>query len=101
MSLAGPFHNQGYDLYVDRFYSSPLLATEVSKVGITVTGTVQSNKRGMPKEVAIRQKDPRSTVRAARSGDMLALSGIDKLKVFMLSTKHSVAVKQVLQVTYL
>ena len=92
MTLAAPFHNQGYDFYVDRFYSSQLLA---SKVGITVTGTVQSNRRGMPKEVNIKQKDPRGTVRAARSSDMLALSWIDKHKVLMLSMKHSVAVVQV------
>ena len=30
--------NQGHDLYIDRFYSSPLLASELDKVGITVTG---------------------------------------------------------------
>ena len=35
-TLVEPFHNKGYDLYV---YSSPLLATELNKVGITVTGT--------------------------------------------------------------
>ena len=95
MTLAAPFHHQGYDLYIDRFYSSPLLATELSKVGITVTGTVQANRRGMPKDVTARRKDPRGTVCAARSGDMLALSWVDKRKVLMLSTKHSVAVVQV------
>ena len=36
-TLVEPFHNKGYDLYVDRFYTSPLLASELSKVGITVT----------------------------------------------------------------
>ena len=38
-TLVEPFHNKGYDLYVDRFYNSSLLATEMKKVGITVTGT--------------------------------------------------------------
>ena len=95
MTLAVPFYNQGYNLYVHHFYSSPLLATELSKVGIMVTGTVHSNRRRMPKEVTIRQKDPHGTAGAARSGDILALSWIDKRKVLMLSTKHSVAVVQV------
>ena len=95
MTLAEPFHNQGYDLYVDRFYSSPLLATELSKVGITVTGTVQANRKGLPKEITAKRKEPRGTVRAARSGKMLALSWMDKRKVLMLSTKHSVQVVQV------
>ena len=94
MTLA-PFHHQGYDLYIDCFYSSPLLATELSKVGITVTGTVQANRRGMSKDITARRKDPRGTVCAARSGDMLALSWVDKRKVLMLSTKYSVAVVQV------
>lgn len=30
--------HKGYDLYVDRFYNSPLLATELLKQGVTVTG---------------------------------------------------------------
>ena len=78
LTLVEPFHNQGYDLYLDRFYSSPLLAVELSKVGITVTGTVQANKNGLPKEVMAKRKDPRGTVRAAHSGEMLVLSWIDK-----------------------
>ena len=95
MTLIEAFHQQGYDFYLDRFYSSPLLATELSKVGVTVTGTVQTNRRGLPKNVTLKRKDPRGTVRAARSGDMLALSWVDKRKVLMLSTKHSNAVVQV------
>ena len=94
--LVKPFHNKGYDLYVDRFYTSPLLASEMSKVGVTVTGTVQSNRRGMPKEVtAKRKREPRRTIRAARSGKILALSWLDKRKVLMLSTKHNASRTQV------
>jgi hypothetical protein len=89
-TLVEPFHDKGYDLYVDRFYSSPLLARELTKVGITVTGTVQSNRRDMPKEVtAKRKREPRGNIRAALSGDILALSWMDKRKVLMLSTKHN------------
>ena len=39
-TLVEPFDNKGYDLYVDRFYKSPLLASELTKVGITVTSMV-------------------------------------------------------------
>ena len=40
-TLVESFHHKGYDLYlyVDRYYNSPLLATEMKKVGITITGT--------------------------------------------------------------
>ena len=92
MTLVEPFHNQGYDLYLDQFYGNPLLSSELSKVGIMVSGTVQANRRGLPKDAT---KEPRGTVGAARSGKMVALSWLDKPKVLMLSTKHSTAVVQV------
>ena len=60
MTLIEPFHHQGYDLYLD--YGSPFLSTELSKVGITVTGTVQANRRGLPKKVTAKQKEPHGTV---------------------------------------
>ena len=66
MTLVEPYHDKGYDLYLDRFYGSPLLATELGKVGITVTSTVQSNRKGLPKDIIQKQKDPVGTVRAAR-----------------------------------
>ena len=55
LTLVQPYHNRGHDLYVDRFYSSPLLATELSKVGITITGTVQCNRKGLPKDVTAKK----------------------------------------------
>lgn len=89
------FHNRGYDLYVDRFYSSPLLATELTKVGITVTGTVQSNRKGLPKDItADRKNDPCGTTRAARSDDILVLSWQDKRQVLMFSTKYDASIVQ-------
>ena len=83
-----PFQNRGYDLYVDRFYSSPLLARELKKVGITVTGAFQSNRKGLPKDVTAKRKVPHGTIRAAHSGNILVLSWMDKRQVLML-TKHN------------
>ena len=95
-TLVEPFHKKGYDLSMDQFYTSPLLASELMKVGITVTGTVQSNRRSMPKEVTDkRKKEPRGNIRAAQSGNILALSWLDKRKVLMLSTKHNASTTQV------
>lgn len=95
-TVRAPFHNRGFDLYVDRFYSSPLLATELTKVGITVTGTVQSNRKGLPKDITAKRKsEPRGTIRAARSGVILVLSWQDKRKVLMLSTKHNASTVEV------
>ena len=98
LTLVQPFHHKGYDLYVDRFYSSPTPATELSNVGISVTGTVQTNRKGVPTAVKKGHKEPVGKVRAFRSedgkGDILVLTWMDKRKIVMLSTKHKVAMVQ-------
>ena len=40
LTLVDGMEDKGYDLYADRFYTSPILATELKKRGITVTGKV-------------------------------------------------------------
>ena len=40
LTLVQPVCNMGNDLYTDRLYTSPLLARELSNLGITLTGTV-------------------------------------------------------------
>ena len=99
LTLVEPLHNKGYNLYVDRFYSSPVLVSELSKVGITVTGTVQSNRKGLPSVAKSSRKESEGTVKAFLSddskGDVLVLTWTDKRKIIMLSTKHSVSMVQV------
>lgn len=38
LTLVDGLDDKGYDVYLDRFYNSPLIATELKKKGITVTG---------------------------------------------------------------
>lgn len=94
LTLVQGLHNKGYDLYVDRYYTGPSLATELQKVGITVTGTMQTNRKGIPTAVRRGRKEPVGTVHAFRSdngsGDILVLTWMDKRKIMMLSTKHKV-----------
>ena len=53
MRLVQPLTFQGYELYVDNFYSSPDLFVDLRKSGITATGTFRSNRRGLPTEVVL------------------------------------------------
>ena len=62
LTLINPLAHQGYDLFVDRFYSSPELALALLSQGITVTGTVMQNRRNMP--VAVRGKQKRGDMDA-------------------------------------
>ena len=95
MTLAEGMHDKGYDLYVDRFYNSPLLAVELGKAGITVTGTVQSNRKGLPESFRSKKKEPRGTLTGYRADDMLAFYWVDKRKVYMISTKHQLSMVDV------
>ena len=95
MTLVDGLHDKGYDLYIDRFYSSPLLATELSKVGITITGTVQCNRKGLPQVFKDKKKEPCGTVAGYRAGNLLALYWVDKRKVHMLTTKHTLSMQQI------
>ena len=94
LTLVEQLHHKGYYLHVDRYYTSPMLAAELTKVGITVTGTLQSNRKGVPTAIKRGRKEPVGTVSAFRSedgsGDILLLIWMDKRKIIMLSTKHKV-----------
>ncbi len=47
-TLMDPLKNLGYDLYTDRFYTSPMLTTELLDMSTTFTGTVMCNRKNMP-----------------------------------------------------
>ena len=56
LSLMEPLKNMGYDLYTDRFYTSPILASELLQIGTTITGTVMCNKKNLPVSVKSKKK---------------------------------------------
>ena len=51
--LTAPFHFQGYEVYCDNFYSSSSLFSDLLENGITATGTVKTNRMGVPSEVKL------------------------------------------------
>ena len=52
IALLESLHHQNYQLYCDNFYSSPFLFHYLLTIGVTATGTVRSNRRGVPQAVA-------------------------------------------------
>ena len=88
LTLTEHLHNKGYDLYTDRFYTSPALAEELDKIGITLTGTLMSNKRGLPKQIK-RNKKRKGSFESYRYKKMMVFSWTDKHNITFLSTKYS------------
>ena len=53
MKLVAPFFFQGYQLYIDNFYTSRKLLDDLYLYGIYTTGTFRIDRRGVPLDVKI------------------------------------------------
>ena len=78
LTLVQPACNMGYDLYTDRFYTSPLLARELANLGITLTGTVMANRKDMPLAVRAKGKRKRGATKTYRKKNVC--HGVDGQK---------------------
>ena len=89
MRLMEDYKDQGYVVYLDNYYSSPVLFNDLFRNGISACGTVRVNRKGLPKRELQETKLGRGAHVAFRKGDLMALKWKDKKDVFMLSTKHN------------
>ena len=86
----------GHVIYLDSFYTTPALCTELFDRRIGVCGTVSQNHRGMPnalKDSSIKLKEGDKPVFRYKS-PVLACLFIDKKNVRLLSTVHNQEVFQ-------
>ncbi|KAJ8865697.1 hypothetical protein PR048_033217 [Dryococelus australis] len=79
--------NKGYS-YIDNWYSSPVLFHRLFSAGTNVCGTVRTNRKHMPKELA-KEKLKVGEAVANISTNITAMKWKDKREVSMLSTKHT------------
>lgn len=78
----------GYQLYTDRFYTSPDLALELHKLKIHITGTVKVNRKNLPpnfKKLKLKKYQVKAYQKRSK---LMALAFFDKRIVSMVSTCH-------------
>ena len=88
LTLVEPLANLGYDVYTDRFYTSPALALALAEVNTTLTGTVMRNKKDLPLAVKCIGRT-RGQTNTYKKGNMVVTIWTDKRTLVSLSTKHS------------
>ena len=94
--LIEPLLEEGYEIYMDNFYTSANLFEYLYRRGTLACGTARVNKA--PQE--LRQRDlQRGEVHAMRAGqnaEVIALKWKDKKDVYMMSTLHDETMVQVI-----
>ena len=93
LRLVEGLEGKGHHVYMDNYYSGPMLYNDLRKKGIGACGTVRLNRKGIPKEWSKKgmkgEKLRKGEVRKKDLGDQLtAFQWQDKRLVTMISTIH-------------
>lgn len=57
LDLMSGLEKDGYNLYTDNYYTSPLLYTSLYKKGVNACGTMHANRKGLPPDLIHKRKD--------------------------------------------
>ena len=51
MELMAPYQSRGYNLYIDKWHSTPTLFENLFEADTNVVGTIRLNRKNMPEEL--------------------------------------------------
>ncbi|XP_040197603.1 piggyBac transposable element-derived protein 4-like [Rana temporaria] len=85
--LIQPLLHQGYNLYVDNYYSSVTLFRSLHAAGTGACGTVRKNRKEFPQQL-VRQRLQRGTSLSYQQEEMMAVKFSDRKEVYMLTAIH-------------
>ena len=88
LTLMAPLANKGYDLFTDRYYTSPQLARKFLEIGTNITGTVMVSKRGMPAAIKTKYKRKEGDVGTYANEVLVVMQSADKRTLTTLSTRY-------------
>ncbi|XP_070562433.1 piggyBac transposable element-derived protein 4-like [Ptychodera flava] len=92
LQLTKPLAGEGYTVYTDRFYTSPMLLYSLESRQTYGCGTVMANRKGFPSQL---KRDPKDLQHGEMAWlteemtDLLATVWQDKKPVYYLSTLHT------------
>ena len=87
MKLVDPIKSRGHHVYMDNFYTSPRLFSDLRDGGFGACGTLRLNRRGLP--AAIKENVRKGEKKAFQlDTSMLAIKWMDKRAVTALTTIH-------------
>ena len=88
LDLMSGLERDGYNLYTDNYYTSPLLYTSLYNKGVNACGTMRANRKGFPDDLIHKRKDKGRGFYDFRSnGPLLAAVWFDRF-IYFLSTFH-------------
>ena len=87
LDLLKGLERRGHHVYVDNYYTSPALFSDLRDRGFGACGTVRANKRGLPIEMKA-TLERGAVISANVDRSMMALKWMDKRPVSMLTTIH-------------
>jgi hypothetical protein len=94
--LLRPLQGFNHRVYMDNFYTSIPVFTQLARMLIWSTGTIRTNRKYLDKEVTIKKADelrikklPLGFQRYSSSGPLLYLAWYDKRPVHMLTNCHT------------
>ncbi|XP_048035758.1 piggyBac transposable element-derived protein 4-like [Megalobrama amblycephala] len=81
----------GYHLYMDNFYTSPKLLTDMFAMKFGACGTYRDNRKDCPRNAAnsLSKKSARGSIRWIRDGALVFVKWMDTREVSVCSTIHA------------
>lgn len=96
-TLLEGLENRGHVVYLDNFYSSVNLFTDLQGIGFGACGTVRVNRKGLPQDMKVikKKKGDLPDIWIDKQSKILACSWQDTGKVNMISTVGNAGVAEV------
>ena len=88
-TLGDRFNNRGHHFFFDNFFSSVKLAKDLLQQGTYSCSTIRPSRKGWPKDLSKKKKEPKGTTKMRQSGNLLATLWVDKRPVTVLSTSSN------------